>query len=448
MSHTIIAPWRGLRRLTVVLAMTSLAACSLPEPDGTEAALIEQASGKPALQDIPGRSPQAVARKGLLLSPEVRTAASSVSATADQVRIERAALFPSLGLSVRGGRGAASDGDATIELQGRQLLLDFGKTERAVTSADLDLQLNYIAYQEAVDTALFVTLEAYNDVLENVDLLNVRRQQLAAFRRLHDLVAEQTRVGAVASSDLLEARKSLQSAQFFVQDTELALAEARDRMIILTGQPRGGHVPSLPVGACVSPDDADDTRRAQLELARAELNLEDAERAREPRIFIEPVARQRIGEGGISTGVNVGVNSDLLQGGALSARVNAAQNQRDSADAGIGAARRTEQIDKNRLKREIAAAGQRRVMLDRQIALLRQTRRLYRDQYFDLGTRKISDLLDNEEEFYDRQAERIAVRSGLVANQLECAIREDKLRRKLGLTSSTLYGYALDPLLQ
>ena len=69
----------------------------------------------------------------------------------------------------------------------------------------------------------------------------------------------------------------------------------------------------------------------------------------------------------------------------------------------------------------------------------------YRSQYFDLGTREISELLDNEEEFYNRKAELIELESELTANQIECATRDRSLRKAMKIDGNSLYGYPLAP---
>jgi adhesin transport system outer membrane protein len=425
------------------LGLTVLVGCSLPEPDGTEAAIAAQAEGLTPLTSGKGRSVQTVSRNALLLSPTVREAASRIAASADEVRVQRAVLFPSLGLSIGGGVGTDDFDDTNIDLNGSQLILDFGKTKRAVTAADLDLQIDYVTFQQSVDTAIFDVLEAYDAVLRYVKVLEVRRTQLGAMRELQRLVADRHRIGAAPSSDVLETRKRLQAAEFLVHDNELLLAEARDRLTRLSGQPRGGEMPALKVGTCSSADNPDELRKARLELAKAQLNLEGAERARLPRAYLEPRARHTVGTGGVSLGVNVGVDSDLLQGGALTARANAARNNRVGAEAAVIAAQRDIALDAGQLKREITAAGQRRSMLNRQISLLIETRSVYRSQYFDLGTREVSELLDNEEEFYNRKAELVELASELNNNRVECAIRQQTLRKPVGVSDSSIYGYPL-----
>lgn len=429
--------------LGIASAMMILAGCSLPEPDGTEAAIAAKVEGLPVLSASKGTSARSVVQNGLLLSPEVREAASKVSASADEVRVQRAVLFPSLGLSIGAGVGDDGLSDDAIDLTGRQLILDFGATKRAVTAADIDLQIQYLTFQQTVDEAIFELLDTYDRVRRYVRLLEVRKKQFAAMSELQALVRRQTEVGAAPSSDILETRKRLQSAGFLVHDTELALAEARARLTQLSGQSRGGRISDLGGGNCSETETADELRKARLELAKAQLDLESAEKARLPRAYVEPIARKKLDGGGVSVGVNIGLNSDLLEGGALTARANAARNTRDGANAGVEATRRELVYDVSQLRRSIAAAQRKSVMLKRQIALLIETRRLYRSQYFDLGTREVSDLLDNEEEYYNRRAELIELESELATNRVACAIRDRVLRKAVGIEETSLYGYPL-----
>ncbi len=427
----------------MIAGFTALMGCSLPEPDGTEAVLAERAATLAPLTPGEGRSVPTVSRNALLLSPSVREAASDIRASADEVRIQRAALFPSLSLAVGAGIGDAGQSQDTISLTGRQLVLDFGQTEREITAADIELQSNYVTFQQAVDDSIVEVLETYDEVRMHVETLAVWRRQLNAMRELQALIVERNEIGAAPISDVLETRKRVQAAEFSVLDAELTLAEARERLTQLSGQPRGGSIPQMSNGSCSSNANTDALLLAQLDLLQAQVELTVAENARVPRAYIEPVVRNEIGTSGLDVGLNVGVNSDLLQGGALTAAVNAARNTLNAAAANVAAVRRDDAIEAGRLRREIAAAQQRTEMLRRQISLLQQTRELYRDQYFDLGTREISELLENEEEYYNRQAELIEVGSELATNRVSCAILERSLRPAIGIDEHSLYGYPL-----
>ena len=441
-------PPRPASRLRAAIALAAcilLPGCvGLPGPEGFEAAIIETAASLPTLAPASGGDVKSIARNGLLLSPSVREAASRVSASADEVRVQRAALFPGLSLAAGGGIGTDGRAGPKAELAGSQLLFDGGNTGRAVKVADFDLQISYIAFQKAVDDAVVGLLKAYDDVQMQGELLGVYRKQLAALRELDGLVAARAESGATASSDLLESRKRLQSAAFLVNDTELALAEARDRLMLLSGQPQGGRVLISPA-SCKTHGDTDGLRMAQLELARAQIALERAEKALTPRILLKPLIGGELGVSKLPVGIDVDIRSDLLQGGALTAKANVARNHLAAAQAKMGVVRLEDNVAEHGLIRSLAAGERKTTMLRRQIDLLAQTRTLYRSQYFDMGTRRLSELLDNEEEYYGRQVELATLRSELAGTRLGCAVRSRVLRRELGLDGSSIYGFPLSP---
>ncbi len=440
----------GSSRMTFVrkgvlaaVALGVLAGCAgLPEPDGTEAAIIARAETLTPLTAATGADVKSVAQNGLLVSPTVREAASRVSASADEVRVQRAVLFPSLSLSLGGGVGPAGSGAPGVALTGSQLLFDGGNADRAVKVADFDLQINYIEFQKSVDEVLLELLRAYDDVQRQAELLAVYSKQFKALGELEMLVSARVESGAVSSTDLLESKRRLQSAAFLVNDTELALAEARDRLMLLSGQASGGRIAISP-RACTASGDSDALLIARLREARAQLVLQQAENALAPRVLLQPVLRGQLGTSTLPVGVNLDIQSDLLQGGALTAKANVARNVLAATTAQLEVAQLENDIAEGGLRRALEAGARKGEMLDRQIALLSETRELYRRQYLEMGTRQLSELLDVEEEYYGRQAELVELRSELSADRLDCAVRSRVLRRELGLESNSIYGFPL-----
>lgn len=429
--------------MPAALSCALLAGCAaLPEPDGTEAAIIARAETLSPLTPTDATDMKGVAHNGLVSNPSVREAASLVSASADEVRVQRAKLFPSLSLSAGAGQGDASRGDPLVELTGGQLLYDGGNSQRVIKIADYDLQIDYIAFQQAVDDAVLKVLKAYDEARMLDELLTVYEKQFAALSELETLVEARTDNGAVVRTDILEARKSVQSAAFLVSDTRLALAEARDRLVLLGGPPEGGRVTIAPE-SCDAQGETDDMRLAQLKLARAEMALEKAMGDLTPRVSLEPVLRGELGTNALPVGVNLNIQSDFLQGGALTARANGARKSFGAAKARLDAVLLEERINERGLSRSISANEEKSLMLKQQIQLLADTRELFRSQYFNMGTRRLSELLDNEEEYYSRQAELVQLRSELVADRLDCAIRSRELRRLLDLESHQIYGFPL-----
>ena len=431
------------RTITAVAVCFSLTGCvALRGPEGTEAAIIEKAATMPALAPVKGAGVKTVAHNGLLINPSVRESASSISASADEVRVQRAALFPGLSLSANGGIHSSGNRNPSVELTGSQLVYDGGIAKQAVQMADFDLQINYITFQKSVDETLQELLKTYDNVQMQRELLGVYKKQLAALSELEKLVVERSISGASSIADQLDTRKRVQSAAFAVTDTELALAEAQDRLLLLSGETKGGWA-NISSKSCKSNGETDDLRIAKLSLARAQTALKKAEQERNPRIFLKPVVGGELGVGKLPVGLNVAVQSDLLQGGALTAKANIARNILDGAEAKLAATELEDNLNDRGLLRTIATAEKKTSMLQREIALLKTTRQLYRSQYFDMGTRQLTELLDNEEEFYRRQAELIELRSTLSSAQLSCAIRSRTLRQKLGLEGYSIYGFPL-----
>jgi len=396
----------------------------------------------PALAPAEGARIKSVARNGLLISPSVREAASLISASADEVRVQRAALFPGLSLAAGGGVGTASSGDPDIQLTGSQLLFDGGNSKRMVRIADFDLQINYIAFQKAVDDALVEILEAYDNVEKQRELLEVYKRQLKALTEIDGLVAKRSTSGATSSSDHLETRKRVQSAAFLVNDTQLALGEAQDRLTLLSGQPQGARV-KLFLKSCKTLGETDNQRMARLAQARAQLALEKAEKAINPRIALKPILGGELGVNKLPIGLNVDIQSDFLQGGALTAKANVARNQLAATHAKLAAVQLEDGLTESGLQRSLAAGDRKAAMLRRQIDLLKETRVLYRSQYFDMGTRQLSELLDNEEEYYSRQADLIQLHSEISATKAKCAVRSRALREELEVHENSLYGFPL-----
>ena len=428
---------------TACAAGVLLAGCSsLPQPDGMEAAIIEKAEELDALTSAEGVNVESLARNGLLRSPSVREAASLVSASADEVRVQRAALFPQLSLFLGAGTGSAGSGDPAMELTGSQLLFDGGNSKRAVKVADVDLQISYIAFQQEVDDALLELLRAYGQVQKQSELLEIYQRQSSALQELESLVAARAESGAVTTVDHLEARKRLQAAAFLVNDTELLLAQAEDNLILLSGQSQGGRVQINPA-SCEARGEVDELILARLEQARAQLLWQQADHARAPRVVLNPIVRGELGTSGLPVGLNLGIQSDFLQGGALSAKANAARNSLMAAEAAVERVELEDRLLERSLLRSLASGDQKQRMLQQQIALLSQTRELYRSQYFDMGTRRLSELLDNEEEYYHRQAELVELHFQLAADRLDCSVRSRELRQSLKLDRTRIYGFPL-----
>lgn len=435
--------------LWVCASVGLLLGCANEEPTGTAAQLKAAAGARSEISadltmGATSSAGQAV-RSALLRHPAVQEAASEISASADEVRVSRAALFPQLGIGASTGSGLGGDDDEpALEVTGSQLITDFGATGLAIDEADMSVLRNYVAFQQAVSDATVETLGLMNDVIRYRQLVTLRAEQLDAMKALQSLVTQRRTAGATTEPDILETARRIQSAEFEVLEAKLAESEAQSAFMEITGQPFGGASLNPPGSArCSGGREASfEIQIARLDAAAAEVALERANRSHLPRIALESVARQPT-DGGARVGMNVNIGTSLFEGGARSARKNAAANVLKARQSGVARANQSDQLEQLRLTRELSATSQRQQMIARQIELVDSARGLYRRQYFDLGTRDLVDLLDTEEDFFNLKADRINAQYDAIDLQWQCAHRSQSLMAHLGIMNSSLYGYPL-----
>lgn len=424
-------------------ALALLTACAGGYQSPSEADLAARAAAGETLTAASGSDAIGVVKRALLADPDIRTEASLIAASADQIRIERAEKFPSLSASAGAGAGKAGTGDPAIGLTGRQVLWDGGAIDRKVKRADIDLQRRYQSFQVAVDGAIAGTLTAYAEVAAFAEMRKVRQDQQKAVNDLSQLILQRVEMGAIPKQDQLEVSNRIERAEYDLLDAGFRLDEARDRLRRLSGSEQAGKLPSALSACKPSGLVPDKVILARLAVLDARLALADAKRSAYPRVSLTVPGTLELGTGGVSSGVNLGVDTTFLRGGAVKAAIARAENQQRAADAALAAAERDARLDEVSLARRIATLGQKQAMLRRQIALQTETRDLYRSQYIDLGTRELTDLLDAETTLADRRIELIETGLDLMKAQIDCATAGGSLRKTLGLEGSVLHGFPL-----
>ncbi len=127
----------------------------------------------------------------------------------------------------------------------------------------------------------------------------------------------------------------------------------------------------------------------------------------------------------------VKVEMPIYQGGALTASREAAQQTLSAANAGI----RNAQLDASQ---KLSASRDEAVNLKQSIAIQRrqqllgeQTRALYQDQYLQLGTRPLLDLLNVDQEIYQAQFNQVLTEAQLRNLELDCLFSTGKMRAVL-----------------
>ncbi|STV16307.1 transporter [Klebsiella pneumoniae] len=141
----------------------------------------------------------------------------------------------------------------------------------------------------------------------------------------------------------------------------------------------------------------------------------------------------------------VKVEMPIYQGGALTASREAAQQTLSAANAGI----RNAQLDASQ---KLSASRDEAVNLKQSIAIQRrqqllgeQTRALYQDQYLQLGTRPLLDLLNVDQEIYQAQFNQVLTEAQLRNLELDCLFSTGKMRAVFALDNQRIQGVEIRP---
>jgi adhesin transport system outer membrane protein len=132
-------------------------------------------------------------------------------------------------------------------------------------------------------------------------------------------------------------------------------------------------------------------------------------------------------------GIYLNLNMPLYQGGALQAQKRAAAAAQISADAAVDGARLSilEVLLESSSQRE-TLKFHRQALKDRE-EYSRQTRDLYQQQYLELGSRPLLDLLNAEQDIYQAQLDQVNIESDMSSLGLSCANAKGELRQLFNL---------------
>ena len=139
------------------------------------------------------------------------------------------------------------------------------------------------------------------------------------------------------------------------------------------------------------------------------------------------------------------VQMPLYQGGAITARKSAAAQALRAAEAANDAARLAVRQGLLEARDQTSSLEQRLTTLDFRERSISETRDLYRQQYLELGTRPLLDLLNAEQEIHQAAMDRANTAADLNRLEIDCLYNSSALRTAFNLDSSTIQGVEIRP---
>src|SRR5699024_2861149 len=361
--------------------------------------------------------------------PSITTAKAKLTEQQHRERVARAGYLPQVSGGLKGGyegRGSDQEFSQALTFSVSQMLYDFGKVRHEVTAEQALVLKQQAELFMAIEDTIHNTAQAVLESWRYQELEAIALAQHRALQKLTDLVAERHRKGAASRSDLAQSKTRVESAYTQVLQHQNQKRMWQNRLASLLGKQQPHAISSQPAPlsaeSCVfrdeSVEEAPCLRAAFALRVSADAVAKKATARTLPTLSLDPSVTHYLkdpqwAEQGepdkTQYGVYLNMNMPLYQGGALSAERKLAQATKMAAEADILAER--QQI----LEALFTSSAQREVLthhlnvLSQREALSQETRRLYQQQYMELGTRPLIDLLNAEQEIFQTRFERINV---------------------------------------
>lgn len=407
--------------------------------------------------DAPGPvTLETAARDAVAWHPSVIEAAGTLAAAGEDVAAARAGYLPTVSAGIGSGYDSRVSGTWRPRPQfgASQMLYDFGKVSSDVAAARAGTRASRAEMLLAVDTLIRDTAYAVIELQRATAQRAIARDQAERIRQISELVGQRATMGAATRSDALQAQARVEAAQASLTQVEAEERRWTSNLAFLLGRPApagvSADVPDWLTRGCAGPAPAwqaiPAVAAADAEAERAAANLRRSRADRLPTLSLGGDASTDIGSPfGDRSIYNFGlrVTSNIFAGGLTKARVRSAAYRLDAAEA---SARRV----RNESSQQLAEAQQQIDSLSRLVTTLasrednmRETGRLYRIQYLEMGTRTLVDLLNAEQELQQVRFDAVNTTQNLRRLQIDCLYVSGRMRDAFGLSGTSVRGVTL-----
>ncbi|HFZ8996760.1 TPA: TolC family outer membrane protein [Citrobacter freundii] len=396
--------------------------------------------------------------------PSIREVIDQLYSQTEQVNVARAKYYPQVNAGVNSGySNSYSDSgfSPALVLSLSQMLYDFGKVAsqvRAETAGVAQEQANVLV---SIDTVSHETATAMVQVQTWQQMVDIAQQQLAALSAIGKLANQRNDEGASSLSDVVQTDARIEGARAQLVQYQANLESAQATLMTWLGWKSlnaiSNEFPQKLNKSCelAQPDDrlvpAVLAARAQANVAQANLDYANAQMT--PTVSLEPEVRHYLNDKYANSdsidrtqySAWVKVEMPVYQGGGLTARRNAASHAVESAQSAI---QRTRLDVRQKLLSDRSEALNLLSSLQiqqRQETLSERTRELYQQQYLELGSRPLLDVLNAEQEVYQARFAQQQTLSQLHQLQLNCLYNTGKMRQAFGLENRTIQSVEIQP---
>jgi len=393
--------------------------------------------------------------------PSIDEAVGRINQHTAEIDVARAGYYP----KVRGGIDSSyhsSDGGSwqpRLNVSASQMIYDFGKVSSSVEARTAGANVSRTELLLGVDVLIRDTANAVIEIQRYRALLNVAQEQLRGVQTIADLVRQRSDRGASTRSDEVQADARVNAAQSTVLEIGGQLERWENTLTNLIGRSGpvnvASSVPQWLSNTCAvaEPDWSQSPAVLQAEAQRAQalaqLNLSRAQAF--PTLSLEAGAGYDFNRGSENSlasdqpdfTVGINLSGSIYDGGASAAGQEAADHALVAADAAIRNSRLNVSSALTQAQSQIGSLQQMLASLTAREGMMQQTRDLYRQQYVELGTRTLLDLLNAEQELHQAGFDMANATHDLRRLGVECMFNSGRSRELLALDGTTIRGMEL-----
>lgn len=398
--------------------------------------------------------------------PAISASVGQLYQQQENVKIARSGYYPQISGGFNSGYDSGLNGNGQSQaftLSMSQMLYDFGKVSSSVDSALARVSERQATILLSIDQVARDTSYAVIELQRSRMQVDLARDQINGISAIAELAKKRSEMGASTRSDLIQARSRVEAAVATQLQYTAQYNRWRSTLSSLLGAQSPVTVsPGFPASleqSCqgVMPDEAVTPALliAQSQRTDALALIAQARAEALPTVSLDPSLTQYLDnndETGVSGGrdrtrygVFLNVKMPIYQGGAISARKSAAEKALLSADAANDAARLAVRQGLLEARDQISSLAQRLTTLDFRERSISETRDLYRQQYLELGTRPLLDLLNAEQEIHQARMDRENTAADLRRLNIDCLYNTGGLRAAFQLDNSTIQGVEIRP---
>lgn len=395
-------------------------------------------------------------------NPNISMAAAQISVGKANLSEAESAWFPQVSLQGNTGRSHRTDSSGSLNSNAsaginlRQLLWDFGKTSGSIDEQhNLSDAYRYQLY-DSLNQVGMQTLQTYLQVKRFQALEESAKKNTNSLNKVLEMAKLRAEAGLSSQSDVLQAQTRIAGMNATLAQYTAQRIAAQAALSVLTGV-TADTLPDLPVDLLKQKitlktlpyEQSYAVRSARAKQLAADDRIRQAQAQHWPTLSVQ-AGRTRYQISSNSSNywddqVQLVVDAPLYQGGAVSARVDAAEGDRANARAQVEASK----LDINQKAAtawaDLAGSQQRQQAGEIQYASAERARGVYQGEY-QLSKRSLNDLLSVEQDVFQADTSTITARYDGWDAAVRYAAAADNLLDMLGIERSRTVGDTLPSL--